>query len=569
MHGAFDMRGYYTMKKSILLLFCLIILGINNIYSQEEHSTFLDTYYNLIELNEKDSARNITINYLKKFKHQDKVSEEYLDLYMLLSETSDFDKSILYLDTIISLSKSLEKKNHYPVTAYYEKGSKYYDKKNYIKALDNYLLAYNEAKKQKNKYLEIISLNNLGLLKLERAGSEREAINIFQKCEKFYNKDNNTSTYPLDYLILMYSYSEAYRNIKKLDSSLYYNKFGISESLRLNTNHIKDYFIFSEGINESIRGNFEASLDSLRWSKKSLVENKDIGNIILSNYYLGKSYLGLNKNAKALKHFNKIDTLFTENLIYIPEIRLAFTYLKKDAIKNNQLKEGIKYIEKIQKLDSLFIDNFKVINNTFKDEFNNKELQEEKYNLVKQLDDKESVSMYKSYLLIFLFLAVLSIYYFLNKKNEYYKKKFIEVVDKIDSSPITSKKNQSKELQIPEEIILKCLTRLDKFEKENGYLKANLTTYDLSKIVGVNTKYLTKIIKAKKGKTFPNYINELRIKYAIKKLKDDSIFIKYTISSIAKEVGFSNTISFSQAFKKYTNLNPSFFIQEMIKSKES
>ncbi len=289
----------------------------------------------------------------------------------------------------------------------------------------------------------------------------------------------------------------------------------------------------------------------------------------MSNYYFGKSYLGLNNNTKALEHFKKIDTLFTENLIYIPEIRLAYTYLKKNAVKNNELKEGIKYIEKIQKLDSLFINNFKVINNTFKDEFNNKDLQEEKYNLVKQLEDKNSESMYKSYLLVFLFIAVISIYYFLNKKNKYYKKKFNEIVDNIDSNPITIKNNQFKELKIPEEIISKCLASLDKFEKENGFLKPNLTTYNLSKIIGVNTKYLTKIIKGKKGKSFPNYINELRIRHAIKKLKDDPIFIKYTISSIAKEVGFSNTISFSQAFKKYTNLNPSFFIQEMIKSKKS
>ncbi|MCK5678349.1 MAG: AraC family transcriptional regulator [Flavobacteriaceae bacterium] len=557
------------MKKSILLIFCFILLSVYNIYSQEEHSIFLDIYYNLIESNKKDSARNLTINYLKKFKHQNKISEDYLDLYMLLSETDDFDTAILYLDTLISLSKSLEKKHHYPATAYYEKGSKYYDKKNFVKALDNYLLAFNEAKKHKNKYLEIISLHNLGLLKLERAGSEREAIKIFKKCEKFYEKDDNITTYPIDYLILIYSYSEAYRNIKKLDSSLYYNKFGLSESLRLNTNHIKDYFIFSEGINESIRGNFEASLDSLKWSKKSLIENNDIGNIILSNYYFGKSYLGLNNNVKALEHFKKIDTLFTKNLIYIPEIRLAYTYLKNNAIRNNELKEGIRYIEKIQKLDSLFINNFKIINNTFKDEFNNKELQEEKYNLEKQLKDKNSKSIYKSYLLIFLFIAVLSIYYFLNKKNKYYKKKFIKIVDNIDSTQVAIKNNQSKELKISEEIVSKCLNSLDKFEKENGFLKPNLTTYNLSKIVGVNTKYLTKIIKVKKERTFPNYINELRIRHAIKKLKDDPVFIKYTISSIAKEVGFSNTISFSQAFKKYTNLNPSFFIQEMIRSKES
>lgn len=557
------------MKKSILLLSCIILLSVYTISAQNGHQTFLDDYYNLVDSDKKDSARIITINYLKNFKNQNEISDSYLDLYMLLSETDNFDKSILYLDTIISLSKLIENKYYYPATAYYEKGSKYYDKKNYIKALDNYLLSYNEAKNQKNEYLETISLNNIGLLKLERAGSEREAINIFKKCERFYKKDDNIIHYSLDYLILIYSYSEAYRNIKKLDSSLYYNKFGILESSRLETNHIKDYFVFSEGINESIRGNFKASLDSLRLSKQSLHENQDIGNIILSNYYFGKSYLGLNKKEKALEHFKKVDTLFIKNLIYIPEIRLAYTLLKNNAIKNNELEEGIKYIEKIQKLDSLFIDNFKVINNTFKDEFNNKELQDEKHILEEKLESINFKSLYKSYLLILLSVIAISIYYFLNKKNKYYKKRFVEIVDNIDTNPVHTNSNQSQELKIPEEIVLKCLTCLDKFEKENGFIKPNLTTYNLSKIASINTKYLTKIIKIKKGKSFPNYINELRIRHAIKKLKNDPIFIKYTISSIAKEVGFSNTISFSQAFKKYTDLNPSFFIQEMIKSKKT
>ncbi len=558
------------MKKSVIIIFSLVFSNIANISSQENHQSFINKYYDLIASNNQDSARIITLNYLKKLKIEGDVSLEYLDLYMLLSETENFENGILYLDTIIALTKN--KSNfYYPATAYFEKGGKYFDRRDYINSLDNYLMAYNEAKKQKNEHLEIISLNTIGIIKLERVGSEREAINIFQKCKRFYDKDNNISKHTSDYMWLLFSFSEAYRNIKKIDSSSYFNKFGHSELARLKKRYIKDYFTYSEGINESIRGNYQVSIDSLNKSIKKLKEDNDIGNTITSFYYYGKSYLGLNKNEIALEYFKKIDSLFIANLIYIPEIRLVYDYLKKDAIKNNELPEALKYIEKTLKLDSIYLQNFKVIKNTFKNEFNNKELQEEKQYLEKQLKKTNSNSKTKSYMLILMILIFATFYYFLNQKNKYYKNRFIEIVDNIDSKPkdIIIKSNKTKGLEIPKEITERCLKSLDKFEKEKGYLKQNLTTYSLSKIVGVNIKYLTNIIKIRKGKTFPNYINELRIGYTIKMLKEDSIFIKYTISSIAKEVGFSNTISFSQAFKKHTNLNPSFFIQEMIKSIDS
>jgi AraC-like DNA-binding protein len=55
----------------------------------------------------------------------------------------------------------------------------------------------------------------------------------------------------------------------------------------------------------------------------------------------------------------------------------------------------------------------------------------------------------------------------------------------------------------------------------------------------------------------------LRVKYAFERLKDDSIFRKYTIKAIAQESGFKGAESFSKEFFKKYGVNPSYFIKEL------
>jgi len=64
-------------------------------------------------------------------------------------------------------------------------------------------------------------------------------------------------------------------------------------------------------------------------------------------------------------------------------------------------------------------------------------------------------------------------------------------------------------------------------------------------------------------KKFTDYINDLRIEYTIEKIKLDKKFRIYTIKAISESVGFSNPVSFSQAFYKKTGIKPSYFIKKM------
>ncbi|WP_416337329.1 helix-turn-helix domain-containing protein [Galbibacter sp. EGI 63066] len=80
----------------------------------------------------------------------------------------------------------------------------------------------------------------------------------------------------------------------------------------------------------------------------------------------------------------------------------------------------------------------------------------------------------------------------------------------------------------------------------------------LAKELNTNSTYLSKVINNSKQINFSNYINNLRIEYAIEKLTGSEQFRAYTIQAIAEESGFGTAQSFSS----------SFFIKQLKKEKE-
>lgn len=98
----------------------------------------------------------------------------------------------------------------------------------------------------------------------------------------------------------------------------------------------------------------------------------------------------------------------------------------------------------------------------------------------------------------------------------------------------------------------------DLIKKDEIYKDLDLTLDLLAKNLKVNRNYLSKAINRVTGKNFNTYINEYRIKEAIRILSDKKSDV-ISIDAIALEVGFSNRISFYQSFKKMTGLSPSEF----------
>ena len=131
----------------------------------------------------------------------------------------------------------------------------------------------------------------------------------------------------------------------------------------------------------------------------------------------------------------------------------------------------------------------------------------------------------------------------------------IDTKDKILEEQSTSDVNPETTQQI--------LDGLKKLEAQNYFLHPACSAHNVAKRIRTNTTYLSKVINAEFGKNFSTYINDLRINYAIVRLKQDSKFRSYTISSIATELGYKSADSFTKYFKKDTGLLPSFYIKKL------
>lgn len=83
----------------------------------------------------------------------------------------------------------------------------------------------------------------------------------------------------------------------------------------------------------------------------------------------------------------------------------------------------------------------------------------------------------------------------------------------------------------------------------------------LAELVGSRYKYVSQVINETYHCNFSTYLNEYRIKEACRRMADKEHYGHLTIEAISQEVGFRSRASFINAFKKFTGLTPSQFMQ--------
>ncbi|WP_299246560.1 AraC family transcriptional regulator [uncultured Aquimarina sp.] len=169
-----------------------------------------------------------------------------------------------------------------------------------------------------------------------------------------------------------------------------------------------------------------------------------------------------------------------------------------------------------------------------------------------------------------LLLIVIGLFVYLYKDRNQYKKSFNAVVaytEKLseDAEPKVKEEKDKKlnDLNISQETVDVILKGISKFEKNNRYLNKKYSLSVLAKEVNTNSSYLSKVINIYMGKSFTNYLHDLRIGYAVDRLREDRQFRLYSIKGISEEVGFKNSESFSKAFHKKTGIYPSAFIKKL------
>lgn len=82
-----------------------------------------------------------------------------------------------------------------------------------------------------------------------------------------------------------------------------------------------------------------------------------------------------------------------------------------------------------------------------------------------------------------------------------------------------------------------------------------ITLNEVAQAVHMSYHYFSKQFKIFTGKNFTDYVQELRMKEAIRLLQ----FSNYSVKEISERVGYQDSNYFSKAFKKYTGYSPTDF----------
>jgi len=219
---------------------------------------------------------------------------------------------------------------------------------------------------------------------------------------------------------------------------------------------------------------------------------------------------------------------------------------------------------------------------THQKEQENKNLRTEKAYQLEKIETKNKL-LFFSLLLIFS-LAIFGIVFFIQKRNQFNAnkallKKNIEIVksEKVLNETKTSleKKIQSLEnnrnnsgqkyesSSLSENKKEKLFYHLQTLmENEKLFTDPNISTSIFATKLNTNKNYISQVINEFHKSNFNHFINEYRIKEARELLSNNNLN-KYTIEAIGNMVGFKSKSSFYQAFKKFTGLTPSFYINNI------
>ncbi|WP_114902386.1 helix-turn-helix domain-containing protein [Kordia sp. SMS9] len=478
----------------------------------------------------------------------------------------DYPRSFVYYDKAIALSKDLKHKR-YPAMLYTFKGAVLSTDGKYAKAMENHLKALEYADKNDNIELVYVNKHNIGLLK-KYLELYDEALEIFKECYRY--ELNNENRKELDFALSHFSIAEIYIETKVLDSAIKYNTKGYQIALQQNFTDLKNLFLLNKGIIFYHQGKYAQAIQQINTAMDSLQHSREKLIIMNSFFHVAKSYDSLQKPAKAIVYYKKVDSVFTEHPHHISStIMNTYKSLYNYYRSVNDKKNEMLYIEKALVTSNLNKKDYRTLSNKIIKTFDRRKLLQKQKELNKALNQKDkSYSVLKrvSLLVLCIFMIVLLAFY---AKQRQIKKRFKEFVQQHEQTVRTPKKAANidtedvKKIGLAKEVIDQILAALDDFESKKLFIESDNTLPNLSKRFKTNSAYLSKVVNTYKNKKFAEYLNDLRIEHAIEKIQTDKQFRLYTIKAIALEVGFNNSQSFARAFKRKTGIKPSDFITQL------
>ncbi|MCB7481815.1 AraC family transcriptional regulator [Christiangramia sediminis] len=556
------------------LTFLLYIFITFNLTAQKD-SLETKTYEELKTLIggfEKEKINFELIDYYRKKAINDNNLEQQLIAKSLFIEGSiwsrNFDTAQDSLKSFMSFASKHELKSQ-SIHSLFQIGQAYFYQGIWGKAIENYSEALKLSEETNDKKYQHKLLLKIGYIR-STIGDPNEALSLHKRGLEILKNSGFDATYLENVKATNFYYlSLSYKAKNQKDSAIFYMDKALQLVEKAKDTCQKQQFLRKKAEIEIMINKLSSAENNL---KRAIVLCRPLSKLDSLVFYgnFGELYL-------AKKQFKKAQ-IFLQEALEIYQVKKDeegfmvdhYKLLAKAYKHTGDIEKSNFYLEKYINT----VAQFGKIRDTVNQSLKQQEVEDFKNELAAIKEEKNLKQTYLNYLflgaslIILLLLVVLLRFYRNKKKNE---EKFEALMLKIESTneldKITNTKDEVLEekssTDVPEETKQQILEGLKKLEQKEYFLKQECNSYNVARKINTNTSYLSKVINSHFGKNFNSYINDLRINYAIVRLKNDVIFRSYSIQSIAEEVGYKSADSFTKYFKLNTGLNPSFYIKEI------
>lgn len=457
--------------------------------------------------------------------------------------------------------------------AFLTKGLQLNFRRKYDQALENYLIAEGYLHKTEDAYSKHKLLFAIGQLK-NYLGMYDEALPMIDSANRYYAKLENQNDSSL-YLYSLNAMKDIHMDLGNYNKAtqLYYQ--GKSLNTAYQNANIEALLDLYEGYNQYQQQNYPKAIELVHAAMPEFEKKEDFSRTSMADFYLGLCYFDMGENEKGIRYFKKMDSVFVKEHYTRPRFRVAYEKMIQYYQQNNQPKEQLWAVNQLLAVDDKLNSYYHDLSSTLKNKYDTQLLLREKAQLEKDAQAKER----SLYFWILGLLALCSIFVFFGIRAYKGKSKFQNLytnlmedektTESVEERPIENKpstqKPTSKTQNIPDDVIQDILNKIKVFEDEEGFLDKTLTQRKLAEKLKTNTAYLSNIINEKKGKSFSQYLNHIRIHYIVNILKSEPKYRQYTISSLAEACGYKNAKTFRTAFKEVTGMSAYYFMERIAK----
>lgn len=267
-----------------------------------------------------------------------------------------------YYDSVIKYAQ--KSKNYEMVSiAYHNIGKNYNTKRNFKKALDNYIKAYRIANDNDIKRLVSTVQISIGLMH-ERTGNYKKSLHSIRSSYDFIRlnyKDGIIDTTDKEqfhnYLNNLNLLANSYRLNKSYDSAVWAVNKVYDISIEKKTNRFLNKARFNMAEIHFDKMEYEATLDSINIALDILKSDNDTKNIAYAYYLRGMSYINLDKILKGITELEKMDSIFSTTNDLHPVLRPGFEKLIEFNKSERKIEDQLYYVEQLLKFDSIINDN--------------------------------------------------------------------------------------------------------------------------------------------------------------------------------------------------------------------